>query len=443
MKTYQKYKPSGIEWIEDIPEHWEVKRLKYIANSNPSNIDKKSSEDEELIFLCNYMDVYKNEFITQGMDFMQATASKDQIKKFILEKGDVILTKDSETTNDIGIPALVRNTFEDVVCGYHLTHIKPKKITGEYLFRQFQSKFQQSYFEVSANGVTRFGLGTDKFTSAQIIIPPDQEQTTIAAYLDSKTAEIDELIADKKRLLELYEEEKTAVINQAVTKGINPNVKMKDSGIEWLGEIPKNWKVKKVKHVCIKVGSGVTPSGGASVYQLSGIPLLRSQNIHFEGLKLDDVAYITEEIHENMKNSKVIVHDVLLNITGASIGRVYYVEEWLGEANVNQHVCILRPNEKIDSKYLYLIFRSNIGQEQIRREQTGSGREGLNFEALKNFVIPYIKIREQQSIVHHIETELSRIEAKKEKTQKLIDLLTEYRTALISEVVTGKVKVTD
>lgn len=191
------------------------------------------------------------------------------------------------------------------------------------------------------------------------------------------------------------------------------------------------------------MGSGVTPSGGASVYQLSGIPLLRSQNVHFDGLRLDDVAYITEEIHENMSNSQVSDGDVLLNITGASIGRTYFVENWLGEANVNQHVCILRPKENIDTKYLYLLLRSNIGQEQIRQEQTGSGREGLNFEALRNFTIPTMDMKEQQSIVRHIETECARIDAKKAQTKKLIALLTEYRTALISEVVTGKVKVTD
>jgi type I restriction enzyme S subunit len=216
---------------------------------------------------------------------------------------------------------------------------------------------------------------------------------------------------------------------------------MKDSGIEWLGEVPEHWEVKKLKYIVSKVGSGVTPTGGANVYQLTGIPLLRSQNIHFDGFKLDDVAYITKETHETMSNSKVHTQDVLLNITGASIGRVFFVEDWLGEANVNQHVCILRPKATIYSKYLYLILRSNIGQEQIRREQTGSGREGLNFESLKNFSILLVGISKQQSIVRHIETECNRIDAKIAKTKELISLLTEYRTALISEVVTGKIKV--
>lgn len=132
----------------------------------------------------------------------------------------------------------------------------------------------------------------------RLLLPTIKEQTTIAAFLDRKTAEIDSIIAKKERLIELYEEEKAAVINHAVTKGLDPAAKMKDSGIEWLGKIPEHWKVKKLKHLVCKIGSGVTPKGGASVYQQSGIPLLRSQNIHFDGLRLDDVAYISDEISQ-------------------------------------------------------------------------------------------------------------------------------------------------
>jgi len=151
-------KDSGIEWLGEIPAHWDVRKLKYLAFVNPSSIDKKSRSNESEILLCNYVDVYNNDFITNKINFMKATATKEQIKKFLLQKDDVILTKDSETPDDIGVPALVDESFEKVVCGYHLTHVKPKKILGSYLFWQFQCKFQQSYFEISANGVTRYGV---------------------------------------------------------------------------------------------------------------------------------------------------------------------------------------------------------------------------------------------------------------------------------------------
>lgn len=210
----------------------------------------------------------------------------------------------------------------------------------------------------------------------------------------------------------------------------------KDSGIEWIGEVPSHWEVKRLKDLVTKIGSGVTPSGGASVYQLSGIPLLRSQNIHFDGLSLDDVAFISKETHDSMSNSKVSVGDVLLNITGASIGRAYFVEDWLIEANVNQHVCILRPNQNIQSKYLYFILRSNIGQEQISREQTGSGREGLNFEALKNFLIPYIEIAEQTAIASYLDRKTAEIDQLIADKKRLITLYEEEKTALINQAVT-------
>lgn len=443
MKKYPKYKPSNIDWIGDIPEHWDVKRLKYVANANPSNIDKKSKEDEDTVFLCNYVDVYKNDFITDEIEFMKATASRAQIEKFTLKKGDIIATKDSESANDIGIAALVKQDFENVVCGYHLTYIKPEKLVGEYLFRQFQSEYIKRKFETLANGVTRYALGVDAFNCLNLVLPPESEQIEIANYLDKKTQEIDQLIEDKKQLLKLITEEKAAIINQIITKGLIENQNFIDSKMEFIGEIPDNWSIKKIKHIVSKVGSGVTPSGGAEVYELNGIPLLRSQNIHFDGLRLDDVAYINEDTHNNMKNSKVLSGDVLLNITGASIGRCFYVDENLGEANVNQHVSILRPNEKVLTKYLYYNLYSNIGQQQIRKEQTGSGREGLNFEVLKNFQVPIPEIPEQVTIVDYIDSECNEIDFRIKKTKKLIDLLIEYRSALISEVVTGKVKVID
>jgi len=423
MQRYEKYKDSGIAWIGEIPEGWEVKKLKYISDANPSNVDKKSKENEDTIYLCNYVDVYKNEFIDDSLDFMKATATENQIEKFILKKGDILVTKDSESPDDIANPTLVVQDFDNVVCGYHLTHIKPKTIYGAYLFRFFQTKYLESYFEVSANGVTRYGLSVDKFNSALILCPPLNEQKKIATYLTQKTKEIDTLITQKEQLLKLYEEEKRAIINGAVTDNIKSYIRL--------------------KYLISKIGSGVTPRGGASVYKLQGIPLLRSQNIYFDGLRLDKVVYITKETHAKMENSQVHQGDVLLNITGASIGRCYYMPMDLVEANVNQHVCIIRPTEKILTEFLYFVLSSNLGQEQINREQTGSGREGLNLEALKNFVIPSIDVERQQIIIDFIKAELFTIDEKIQKTKDIITLQKEYRTALISEVVTGKIKVTE
>lgn len=210
----------------------------------------------------------------------------------------------------------------------------------------------------------------------------------------------------------------------------------KDSGVEWIGEIPVGWEVKKLKYFVSKVGSGVTPRGGASVYQLSGIPLLRSQNIHFDGLKMDDVAYIDEDTHNAMANSQVHVGDVLLNITGASIGRCFYFGGGFKEANVNQHVCIIRPDNQTETLLLYYILRSNVGQEQINFEQTGSGREGLNFEALNKFIIPSIPRSEQADIIDYLYLKIKEIDALISQKERLLALYEEEKTAIINQAVT-------
>lgn len=446
MRKYDSYKPTKIEFLDKIPEQWEEKRMRFIGYlygglSGKSALDFNQLTNEENKFFIPFTNIANNFRINP--ENLQTVIIGENENQNTVQKGDLFFLMSSENYDDVGKSAVLLEdlpeTYLNSFCkGFRITK---ENIVPEFLNYQLHSKQLRHNLLTGANGFTRINLKIDKVIDLLTALPTPEEQTAIASYLDRKTAEIDQLIADKKRLLELYEEEKTAIINEAVTKGIDPHVPMKDSGIEWLGKIPEHWEVKRLKNFVSKIGSGVTPSGGANVYKLHGIPLLRSQNIYFEGLRLDDVAYITEEIHDKMSNSKIKPGDVLLNITGASIGRAYFIDDDIGEANVNQHVCIIRPTEKIKTNYLYWILRSNIGQEQIKREQTGSGREGLNFVALKNFFIPSIKSDEQNKIIRHIQTECNRIDIKIKRTKKLIKLLKEYRTALISEVVTGKVKV--
>ena len=396
-------------------ENWEKKKLKHIVSIQKGKVPKEmittNSNKELPVYLT--------------MDYLRGESKKiyyvpDYEKYILIEDKEILLLWDGSNAGEF-------LWSKKGVLSSTMAVVKPNDtINKQFLFYRF--KDFERYLKDITVGMGIPHVNPQEFLNFSFFIPSLNEQSLIANYLDHKTAEIDELIAKKEHLLELYEEEKKAIINRAVTKGINPNVKMKDSGIPWLGEIPEHWEVKKLKYVVSKIGSGITPKGGANVYKLSGIPLLRSQNIHFNGLKLDDVAYISKEIHDSMSNSKVKPGDVLLNITGASIGRCYFVENDLGEANVNQHVCIIRP-QNIDTKFLYYILRSNIGQKQIVLEQTGSGREGLNFEVLRNFFIPTTSLQEQQQIVSHIEKQLSLIDSKIEKTKKVIELLKDIKQA--------------
>ncbi len=215
-------KDSGIEWLGEVPAHWEVKKLKFVSSVQPSNVDKKRKENEKEVLLCNYTDVYYNEEITADLSLMKATASDVQIRKFTLKRGDTIITKDSEDPNDIAVPAYVPQNLEGVVCGYHLALLRPGKGTcGGYLKRVMDTQYARSVFATRANGITRYGLGTYAISNFIIPLPPLREQKRIAAFLDKETAKIDTLIEKCETAIELLKERRTALISAAVTGKID------------------------------------------------------------------------------------------------------------------------------------------------------------------------------------------------------------------------------
>jgi len=214
-------KPSGVEWIGEIPAHWEVKRLKHIAKILPSNVDKHIYPDEIQVRLCNYTDVYYNDYITVNTVLQRGSCKEREFAKFVLRKGDVIITKDSETPDDIGVPTFVKDDLENVVCGYHLTMIKPLSCRGEFIFRFIQSDRTRKYFELESNGITRYGLGKPSIENLLLPIPTDSEQQQIANFLDRKTQQIDELIAAEQRKIELLKEYRQSLISEAVTGKID------------------------------------------------------------------------------------------------------------------------------------------------------------------------------------------------------------------------------
>lgn len=268
-KRYPAYKDSGVKWIGDVPEHWEIKRLRHVGSFTNSNVDKKSYEDQEAVRLCNYTDVYYNEFVTAKLSFMQATASRGEIEAFSLKKGDVLITKDSEDPADIGIPALVAEELPGVVCGYHLTIIRTSDAdTSRFLHRVIQSHPTKAHFFVEAPGITRYGLGQDAIGNLPVCLPPAEHRSILSDWIDRETARIDALIAKKTRFIELLKEKRQALIIQAVTKGLDPNVKMKDSGVEWIGEVPENWTVKAYRYATriIRGKFGHRPRNDPSLY---------------------------------------------------------------------------------------------------------------------------------------------------------------------------------
>ena len=214
-------KPSGVEWIGEIPKHWEINRLKYVAKILPSNVDKHIYPDEIQVKLCNYTDVYYNDYITVDSVLEKGSCNEREFTKFVLRKGDVIITKDSETPDDIGVPTFVKDNLDNVVCGYHLTMIRPLVCRGEFIFRFIQSDRTRRYFEVNSNGITRYGLGKASIENLLLPIPPDSEQLQIADFLNQKTKQIDELIVAELQKIELLKEYRQSVISEAVTGKID------------------------------------------------------------------------------------------------------------------------------------------------------------------------------------------------------------------------------
>ncbi|TVR84193.1 MAG: hypothetical protein EA412_00515 [Chitinophagaceae bacterium] len=446
--SYPKYKNSGIPWLGEIPEHWEVRKLKYLADCFPSNVDKHSKEGEKKVRLCNYTDVYKNDFIRNSMQFMIASASDEQIEKFKLLSGDVIITKDSETANDIAVPAFVIEDLENVICGYHLSIIRSYEfIDGKYIFRLFQHKRFNSQFEICSNGVTRVGLGVYDLQNAFGVCPPKQEQTAIARFLDYKLAKINRFIQKKKQLIKLLNEQKAAIINQAVTKGLpaeaaakaglDANVKMKDSGIEWLGDIPEHWEVRKLKYLANAVLGKMLCNEDKGGYFKR--PYLKSKNIQWLNVDFSDVEEMWFSSSE-LETYRLKKGDLILS-EGGEVGKTCMWNNQLEECYIQNSAHKVTINEGNLNHYFLYLFNSygkKGGFDSIVNRVSIAHLTKDKLINVKCLVPPLI---EQQQIVSYIKQETAIINTTISKIEKELALTEEYKTALIAEAVTGKIDV--
>jgi type I restriction enzyme S subunit len=436
MKGYEKYKDSGIRYIGEIPNQWKSSKLKYFVNvitgNTPSTvIDDFFSEDFGIPWV-KPSDLNEFKRITSSKQYL---TEKGLYQSRLVRKGSVLIGGIGDI-GKLGVAGCDLTTNQQI----HSVEGDIKKVDDEFL--KYLLYFSIEELQKNSSSVVLSILTKTKLLDLEVVLPSLEEQTQIAAFLDYKTNLIDATIEKKKRLIELLKEKRQAVINEAVTKGLNPNAPMKDSGLEWLGEIPEHWSLVPLRYLYNKIGSGVTPKGGGDVYVDEGVTFIRSQNVHFDGLRLDDVVKIDNDTHQKMSNSNVELNDVLLNITGASIGRccVVNIDE---EMNVNQHVCIIRVNEKINPNYLNVVLQSNVGQIQIKLLTTGGNREGLTHEAVKNMSIPLPDIETQTELLNTISEKLNNYDLINTKILFQIEKLQTYRQSLISEAVTGKIDVRD
>lgn len=440
LQKYGEYRDSGVSWLGSVPAHWRVLRLKYACMVFPSNVDKHLRDDEPSVQLCNYTDVYYNEKITADMPFMVASASADQVAKFTLKAGDIVITKDSETADDIAIAAYVPEDLPGVVCGYHLSMIRPYPGTsGAFVKRLFDSVYAKARFAVAANGLTRVGLGQYALDNVELPFPPIDEQTAIAAFLDRKTAKIDALIAEQEKLIVLLDEKRRATISHAVTKGLNPDAPMRDSGVAWLGEVPAHWAIQRVKVLSRFTTSG--PRGWSERITEDGSLFIQSGDLNDSmGLEFGTAKRVQVGEDAESTRTRLAEGDIVVCITGAKTGNVAFCKSLPEPAYVNQHLCLIRPTEEVDGHFLALTLKSIVGQTQFEISQYGL-KQGLSLENVRELWVTHPPHDEQEAIVAYIEEEMRKLSSLAQTAEAGVCLLKERRSALIAAAVTGQIDV--
>ncbi len=441
LRRYRNMKASGALWLGYIPSNWQVKRLKHLCAVFPSNVDKKTYEGQLPVKLCNYTDVYYNEEITADLEFMSATATPEQVARFSLRSGDSIVTKDSETSDDIAVASYVPKDLPGVVCGYHLAIVRPwGPIHGRYVKRLFDSKYLKSRFDVAANGLTRVGLSQYALDNVEVPLPPRNEQNQIVAFLERETQQIDALVRQQERLIELLKEKRQAVVSHAVTKGLNPEASLRPSGIEWIGEVPEHWEVGPVKRWFITISGGTPDTSRRDEYyaEQDGFPWIRTTDLNDAVLNSCEIE-ITDAGMRATVCELLPPNSVLVAMYGGE-GTVGKNSRLAFSACINQAICGLLPCEAFDARFTHAFMQFYrpywmIGAESSRKDPN------ISQHLIRNSPIVRPPLREQASIAEFLEKASRRFDELAATAQRAIQLLAERRSALISAAVTGQIDV--
>lgn len=437
MKKYDSYKDSGIEWIGVIPKHWNLKKIKHTTYVK-GRIGWKGLRSDEFLETSD-------SYVVTGTDFengkikwktcYQVPLDRYEDDPFIkLKNNDLLITKDGT----IGKIAIVRDMpkIATLNSGVFLTRPYNDEYIQEYMYYLLFSEVFKTFYDYNKSGSTIQHLYQNVFNEFEFPLPLLEEQLQITKYLNQKTSQINDLIAKKERLIQLLEEERTAIINQAVTKGLDPKVPMKDSGIEWLGKIPEHWKVKRLRNIVDTVKTGSTPPSEEEQY-------FKPEEINwygpgdFENLILGDSKRKISNLAIDENKCRLFPKNSILLIgIGATVGKVGLA---LNACSSNQQINAIILKENYNVKF-YLYFLSSI-KEIIVMEASSATLPIFNQTQTKNIVVSVPLIKEQNEIVEFIENQSTRIQTILNKSKEEIELLKEYKTALINEVVTGKVDV--
>lgn len=419
MKRYSEYKNSGIEWIGDIPTNWSCTKLKFHtskiidgAHFTPTYIEN----GENAIPFLRVTDLHNKEIDSEDIKYIPKEEHQELVKRCNPQKGDLLLSKNGT----IGLMKIIDWDWEfSVFVSLCLIKFNTSLVNRFFKFFFDSNIVERQLFE-SSQKTSVTNLHLEKIKELRLTLPPLEEQTTIANYLDHKTQQIDELIAKKEQLITLLQEERTAMINKAVTKGLNPNVSMKDSGIEWLGEIPEGWEVTRMRYLC-DIGTGGKDT----------------ENREHEG---QYPFYVRSQTVERISTYSFDGEAILTAGDGVGVCKVWhYVNE---KFDYHQRVYRMSDFNRVKGKYLFFYLKENFVKE-VMKLSAKSTVDSLRRPMFQNFPIAFGSIEEQNKIIEFIETHGDESQALISQYEKEIELLKEYKTALISEVVTGKVDVRD
>lgn len=431
IKKFDSYINSGLDWVGDIPIEWSQTQLKYISSISKGRKAKEDYQDlKDGMIPYLSMEYLRNQ--TDSPSYVYA----DDASIVLVDEKDLLILWDGSKAGEI---VKAKNGALSSTMGK--IHLESQLFDLNFL--TYYLKNAELYIQANTVGMGIPHVSGEVLRTLFITFPKIQEQTKIAQYLDHHTTIIDELIQRKEKLIELLKEKRQAVINEAVTKGLNPNAKMKDSGIDWLGEIPAHWRVSRLKHISSVISKGTTPSTEGKGLVDEGIRYLKAENIKDLEVSSSPEFFIDEETHEILKRSQLQENDILFVIAGATIGKVAILQKELTPANTNQAVSFIRLKENENHKFVHYWLMSSKIYDQIWLKAVQSAQPNLSMENLGNFPLPYPAQDEKKEIVNFLNSKIGEYEHLIIDNLKLIEKLKEYRQSIISEAVTGKIDVRD
>ena len=437
MDYYSSYKDSGVEWIQKIPLSWNKSRIRMVGKLYGGLTGKKGNDfnNDDSPFnkpFIPFTNIFNNTYISKN-HFQYVKIGEGENQNRVL-KYDLFFLMSSESYEDLGKCSILLEDIEELYLnsfckGYR---IKDKRVNPLFLNYQLLGSLHKEMISIEGNGFTRINLRQDRLLDIPVFIPPLNEQTQIVSFLDTKTQKIDELIEKTEQKIELLKEKRTSLINHCVTKGLNPNVEMKDSGVEWIGEIPSGWGKKRNKDVLYETKEIV----GDSWKDFKLLSLTK------KGVILRDIESGKGKFPSSFETYQVVKKEDLIFC-------LYDIDETprtIGISNLNGMITssykIIKCKPQIHPKFIYYIYLTIDTFKGLRPHYTGL-RNVVRTETFMSLPIYIPKNPEQTQIVEYLDEQTQKIDSTIEKETQRIELLKEYRQSLISEVVTGKVDVRD